>query len=77
MEAVQTTSDASEIQQLESQLAAMISQTASDIAHNESLDYEQRAEIYAIIQAIQNDSQSNCQLAHVVVTAIAQEAARA
>jgi hypothetical protein len=77
MQAVQTTSDASEIQELESQLAAMISQSASEIAHNESLDYEQRAEIYAILQALQNDSQSDRQLATAVVTAIAQETARA
>jgi hypothetical protein len=77
MEAVQTTLDASEIQELESQLAAMIAQSAADISHNESLDHEQRAEIYSILQALQNDSQSDCQLANVVVTAIAQEAARA
>ena len=42
---------------IENGLAATISQTSDDIAHIESLDAEQRSEVYAIIEAIRDNSQ--------------------
>jgi hypothetical protein len=41
---------------LEAQLAKVLSETSSDVARIESLDQEQRAEVYAILQAIEADS---------------------
>jgi hypothetical protein len=41
---------------LEEGLAATLMRTSEDIAHVESLDAEQRSEVYAIIEAIRTNS---------------------
>jgi hypothetical protein len=47
---------------LEAQLAKVLSQAASDVARLESLDQEQRAEVYAILQVIQADIEVHRQI---------------
>jgi hypothetical protein len=48
-----------ELTGLEDQLAAMLSQTTSDISRSESLDDEQRAEIYEIVEALKAETFSH------------------
>ncbi|MBN1555962.1 MAG: hypothetical protein JXA11_14555 [Phycisphaerae bacterium] len=40
----------------ESRIGAVLAQTSEELAHAECFDQEQRAEIYAILQAIQTDT---------------------
>jgi len=47
------------MESLQEGLAATISQTSDEIAHIESLDTEQRSEVYAIIEAIRGNSQAH------------------
>ena len=42
---------------VESQLAATLSAASDEVAHSECLDVEQRAEVYAILEAILADSE--------------------
>ena len=47
---------------IEANLAAMLSEAEDEVAHMESLDTEQRAELYTILQALKADSQLHRQL---------------
>ena len=47
---------------IEAHLAAMLTEAEDEVAHMESLDTEQRAEIYTILQALKADSQLHRQL---------------
>ena len=44
---------------IERQLASTLSAASDEIAHSECLDVEQRAEVYAILEAIQADSEAH------------------
>lgn len=44
---------------VESRIADHLRETADELAHAECFDEEQRAEIYAILQALQNDSENH------------------
>lgn len=48
---------------LEEQLASVLSKAVDGIAHTESLDCEQRAEIYEILAALRSDTQAHTALA--------------
>ncbi len=43
----------------ESRIADSLSKTADELAHSECFDQEQRAEIYAILQAIKTDTDNH------------------
>jgi len=59
MSTIQTiaATDISAMPAFERRLTAVLQQTAGEIARLESLDEEQRAEVYAILQAIQADAE--------------------
>jgi hypothetical protein len=44
---------------LEARIAASLDETADELAHAECFDEEQRAEIYAILQALRTDSRNH------------------
>ncbi|MBS3822079.1 MAG: hypothetical protein KGY81_09995 [Phycisphaerae bacterium] len=44
---------------MEARIAATLNETADELAHAECFDQEQRAEIYAILQAIRNDTSNH------------------
>lgn len=44
---------------VESEIAESLSETADELAHTECFDQEQRAEIYAILQAIKTDTENH------------------
>ncbi len=46
---------------VESDIAASLLATADELAHTECFDQEQRAEIYAILQALQSDTENHRQ----------------
>lgn len=48
---------------MEQQLASRLTQTAHRVSRLEDLDEEQRAEVYAILHAIQSDTQVHHELA--------------
>ena len=48
--------DLSELAHLEGRLAATLTAAGDELAHAESFDPEQRAEIYAILEALQTDT---------------------
>lgn len=47
----------SDMAQIESRLAAKLREAASEVAHTETFDQEQRAEIYTILQAMRQDTE--------------------
>jgi len=47
------------VEGVEDQLAAILTATSDEIAHSECLDSEQRAEVYAILDAIQADTKAH------------------
>ena len=52
---------------IENHLAAILSQTAGQVAHTECFDTEQRSEIYAILESMKADTEANRnQLGHWV-----------
>ena len=51
--------DISTAANIENQLVASLVETADELARNESLDNEQRAEVYAIIDAIRTDTEAH------------------
>lgn len=44
---------------VESKIVESLSETADELAHSECFDQEQRAEIYAILQAIKTDTENH------------------
>ena len=44
---------------VESKIAESLSDTSDELAHSECFDQEQRAEIYAILQAIKTDTENH------------------
>jgi hypothetical protein len=54
---VQGQLDIEGMRRLEEQLASMLQETATEVAHTDCLDDEQRAEIYTILSALQADSE--------------------
>ncbi len=59
---------------LEQKLAHTLNKTAGEVSRLECLDEEQRAEVYAILGAIQNDTRIHCELAAVLAKADAGKA---
>lgn len=51
--------DISVLAGLENQLATALKKTARELAHVESLDAEQRAEIYSILQALKVETETD------------------
>jgi hypothetical protein len=47
---------------LEEDLSRTLRRTAEEIAHSECLDEEQRAEVYAILEALRSDTQTHRRL---------------
>ena len=45
--------------EIEDKLAAVLKETAGDVARSECFDGEQRAEVYAIIEAMRSDVESH------------------
>jgi hypothetical protein len=54
---------------LEQKLAHTLHKTAGEVSRLECLDEEQRAEVYAILGAIQNDTRIHCEVAAVLAKA--------
>lgn len=49
------------VRQIEDGIARTLHQTADELAHAECFDEEQRAEVYAILQAIKTDTDNHRQ----------------
>lgn len=56
-----TTATYQHVQQAEDGIARTLTLTADELAHAECFDEEQRAEIYAILQAIKTDTETHRQ----------------
>lgn len=54
--------EVSHVARIEEQLAAGLSQAAREIDHMDCFDDEQRAEIYAILKALKDDTAAHRQL---------------
>ena len=48
------------VAELETQYAAVLGETAREVARVECFDDEQRAEVYAILEALRADAQQHC-----------------
>lgn len=59
-------SDFTHYVRVESDIANSLSETAEELAHSECFDQEQRAEIYAILQAIKTDTENNRQIVQLL-----------
>jgi hypothetical protein len=59
---------------MEARIAATLSDTADELAHAECFDQEQRAEIYAILQAIRNDTSNHRALVDLLAAKLDQGA---
>lgn len=58
--------DPSDWAEAESRIGDVLAQTAEELAHAECFDQEQRAEIYAILQAIKNDTANHRQMVQLL-----------
>jgi hypothetical protein len=50
----------------ESHIGDVLAKTAEELAHAECFDQEQRAEIYAILQALKTDTSNHRQIAELL-----------
>jgi hypothetical protein len=50
----------------ESRIGDVLAQTAEELAHAECFDQEQRAEIYAILQALRTDTSNHRQIVELL-----------
>lgn len=50
----------------ESHIGDVLAQTAEELAHTECFDQEQRAEIYAILQALKTDTSNHRQMVQLL-----------
>ena len=66
-----------DVANLEAGLAAMLGRTAMEVEHVECFDEEQRAEIYAILQALRSDTDLHRGMVEALVEKLSQEAAHA
>lgn len=55
-------SDVTDVARIEEQLAHSLKQAAASVAHVDSFDEEQRAEVYAILKAMRDDSAAHRQV---------------
>ena len=62
---------------MERQLAETLVRTAGEVSHIQCLDNEQRAEIYAILQALKLDTEAHHSLASMLSTYISERPADA
>jgi len=69
--------EATKLANLEAQLAAGLTEAADEIAHTETLDAEQRAEIYTILEAMKYDTESHRGLLKLLANKVAAGAADA
>ena len=69
-----TPADTSKLVNLEAQLAASLTEAADEIAHTETLDPEQRAEIYTILEAMKLDAESNRGLMKLLASKVCRQA---
>ncbi len=58
---------------VESEIANCLSQTTDELAHSECFDLEQRAEIYAILQAIKTDTKIHRQTVDLLARKLSSE----
>ena len=56
---IESASDVSALTGIEHQLASVLIETADEIKHVECFDDEQRAEVYAILQALRDDTEAH------------------
>ena len=56
---IESFSEVSTLAGIEHQLASALTQTADEIKHAECFDDEQRAEVYAILQALRHDTEAH------------------
>lgn len=56
---IESSSDVSALAGIEHQLASALIETADEVKHAECFDDEQRAEIYAILQALRDDTEAH------------------
>ena len=56
---IQSPSDVSDLAGIEHQLATALTDAADEIKHAECFDDEQRAEVYAILQALRDDTEAH------------------
>jgi hypothetical protein len=54
----------------ESRIGDVLAQTAEELAHAECFDQEQRAEIYAILQALKTDTTNHRQIVELLAEKI-------
>ena len=71
-----TPADTSKLVNLEAQLAASLTEAADEIAHIETLDPEQRAEIYTILEAMKYDTESHRGLLKLLASKVGRQAGR-
>lgn len=71
------TNDISAIAGLENQLVTALKKTSRDLAHIESLDGEQRAEIYSILQAMKVETESDRATVEMLLRRLSGEVANA
>jgi hypothetical protein len=61
-----------DLEGMEARIAASLETTADELAHAECFDQEQRAEIYAILQALRNDSTNHQQMVRLLAARMEQ-----
>jgi len=66
-----------DVASLEASLAEMLGKTAREVDHVECFDQEQRAEIYAILQALQSDTNVHRGMVETLLKKLSQKAAYA
>ncbi len=66
-----------DVANLEAGLAAILGKTATEVDHVECFDEEQRAEIYAILQALRSDTDVHRALVEAIVEKLSRKAANA
>lgn len=62
----------SNLEGMEARIAASLENTADELAHAECFDQEQRAEIYAILQALRSDSSNHREMIRLLAAKMAQ-----
>jgi len=62
---------------LENGLAATLARTTQQIQHADCFDQEQRAEIYAILQALRTDTEAHCIVAEFLTERLGRETGNA
>ena len=65
--------DLSEWANVESKISNSLTETTDELARSECFDQEQRAEIYAILQAIKNDTDNHRQMIELLAKKLSKD----